>query len=371
MLVTKRQRRGAEVSASNLALQLLKLGHKVFWVGLYEETKDQLSLEGAVNIDLKGSKSTFLNFSKLSHLKSIINEHKIDIIQANGSDTLKYAVFAKMNNVKVKLIYRNISIVSYWISKSILKKSFFKWLAHQSDFVVSVGYASMMDFIKTYNYSDRKIKVINRGIPIIKIDKESNKASIFKEHGIHPQKKLLIWAGSLSDEKNPLFMLEILKELNFKQSQYHLFFCGKGVLEEKLLNGINQYGLTNITLLGYRENLAKYLSAADLLVLTSRVEGLPGVVLEAAAQKTPSIAINVGGLSEAVINDKTGILLESLDKVLFAQNIHDLLLDDSKYKNMQIAAADYIKEKFDEHNNSKQFELLYFSLLNNKNIQDF
>jgi len=58
-LVTKRQYRGAEVFAANLSEELIKLGHEIMFVGLYENNKDILEVKGAENIDLIENESVF------------------------------------------------------------------------------------------------------------------------------------------------------------------------------------------------------------------------------------------------------------------------------------------------------------------------
>lgn len=109
-LVTKRQYRGAEVFAAELSGLLADAGHTVYSQD-YKAPANTLTARSVVNIDLDGSKSPFsvgLLFKLIKPIKKI----KPDIIQANGSDTLKYAVFAKLVNPRLNIVYRNISMVS-------------------------------------------------------------------------------------------------------------------------------------------------------------------------------------------------------------------------------------------------------------------
>src|SRR5690606_29417744 len=63
---------------------------------------------------------------------------------------------------------------------------------------------------------------------------------------------------------------------------------------------------SNLFFHGYQQDVSPYLAAADILVLTSDTEGLPGVVLEAAHFSVPTVASEVGGIKECLINGKTG-----------------------------------------------------------------
>ena len=363
MLVTRRQYRGAEVSASNLSKQLVNRGYTIFWVGLFKNNKNDLSIQGATNADLKGSDSGFINPLKLFDLISFIKKHRIDIIQANGSDTLKYAVFATLFNKRTKIIYRNISIVSYWINRSKIKKLFFGWLMSRVNHVVSVGENSRKDFIETYQYPENKISVIKRGIPVLALDKQTQKNKLLAEWGLPAETHILIWAGSLSKEKNPELMIDIAKDLNEKKISCIILICGKGKMEEKLKDKIAQLNINNIKLMGYQKELSPLLAAADVLVLTSFVEGIPGIILEAAAQKTPAVASNVGGVSEALIDKVTGFIVEKHESTLFSEKIIQLLKDKTIYNMISNSAHDYVVENYNEEKKTDEFVDLYKKLV--------
>jgi glycosyltransferase involved in cell wall biosynthesis len=67
-------------------------------------------------------------------------------------------------------------------------------------------------------------------------------------------------------------------------------------------------------------NPLPYISAADILVLPSNIEGLPAVLLEAMFCKTPVVAYNVGGISE-IVNAQTGSLIEKDDEDNFVNAV--------------------------------------------------
>src|SRR5687768_10410933 len=95
-IVTRRQRRGAEVFATQLSDGLASRGHEVFVIGLYPPPKDVLVPSGASAFDLTSVGRGRLSASRIRELAALLKRHKPDLVQANGSDTLKYAVLARM-----------------------------------------------------------------------------------------------------------------------------------------------------------------------------------------------------------------------------------------------------------------------------------
>jgi glycosyltransferase involved in cell wall biosynthesis len=364
MLVTRRQKRGAEVSAANLSRQLTLKGHQVIWVGLYPAGDDELILDGMVNIDLKGGTS-FFSMAKWLDLRSIIKKYKVDIIQANGSDNLKYAIASTWGIASCKVIYRNISLVSYWIGNSFLKKLFYGGLSRKADHVVSVGEPSRKDFIKTYSYPENKISVIHRGIPVNPLDKKECRKFLQNEFSIPNEATILVWAGALSVEKDPILALEILERISQQKDSIYLVYAGKGILENAIRRQAAEKSLSNVILAGYRQDLSVFLAGADVLLLTSQIEGVPGVVLEAAVEQTIAVATHVGGVGEAIMHGETGILVSNRDPQYFAQQVIDLLNDPVKQQKMSIAAFDNVKHKFDEKVTTDAFIKLYCQLTTN------
>ena len=65
----------------------------------------------------------------------------------------------------------------------------------------------------------------------------------------------------------------------------------------------------------------QFIKNANVLLLPSIIEGLPGVLLEAFYCKTPTVAYDVGGIGEVVINDKTGYLVPKGSEQAFADKV--------------------------------------------------
>lgn len=118
----------------------------------------------------------------------------------------------------------------------------------------------------------------------------------------------LVAAGRLSLEKGFDLLLDSLALLN--DPRFHLTVLGEGPLRGVLKAQMVALGLgRQVRFLGYQSNPYPYFAQADALVLSSRYEGLPNVVLEALACRTPVIAMpSIGGVKE-ILADCAGCLL--------------------------------------------------------------
>lgn len=361
-LVTRRQYRGAELFAADLSSELIELGHCVAFVGLYKIKDDVLLVEEADNRDLINKKTSIFSFQLVKRLVKLIKEFKPDVIQCNGSDTLKYTFAASYFVGDIPIVYRNISIISEWVSnkpKKIIYKNMFRRIAH----VTSVGDEAMADFIKTYNYPQYQTEVIRRGIPVKNVDKLGFSKRLRKHLGFDNSTKIVTHIGNFSPEKNHEFLIDVFSSLKAEHPEIKLICVGSGVLFDKIKNIIQQRRLEKtIFLLGFRKDIPEILAASDCLVLCSRVEGVPGVILEAGTQKTPSIANNVGGVSEVLINNKTGYLIDGLKKEEFRDKLIKLMKDDDLRKQFGENAYTMISKGFDPKETAKKFEKLYANL---------
>jgi glycosyltransferase involved in cell wall biosynthesis len=88
-----------------------------------------------------------------------------------------------------------------------------------------------------------------------------------------------------------------------------LMIAGSGPLQNELLRLSKRHGLANrVRFLGFEPDVRRWMQAADGFVLTSRWEGLPMGLLEAAACALPAVATDVPGTREAIIDGQTGWL---------------------------------------------------------------
>ena len=116
--------------------------------------------------------------------------------------------------------------------------------------------------------------------------------------------------------------------------------------------------------LGQRTDIPNVLAAADIGVLASREEGLPTVVMEGMAAGLPMVVTNVGGNSELVIDNKTGIVVPPRNPKKMASALLSLANDAVLREKMGLRGRTQITENFSLERCVAEYRSLYDSLLN-------
>ena len=120
--------------------------------------------------------------------------------------------------------------------------------------------------------------------------------------------------------KQPLRALEVFRLLAARYPRLQLAFVGDGDQRgalERALRALPPELARRAHLLGAREDMPVVLGALDAVLLTSRTEGMPVALIEAAAAGLPSVARAVGGVPELVVHERTGWLGTSDEELAF------------------------------------------------------
>jgi glycosyltransferase involved in cell wall biosynthesis len=149
----------------------------------------------------------------------------------------------------------------------------------------------------------------------------------------------LIFAGRLSIQKNPLFLLESLNEI--KQLPWRLDVFGDGPLKRASQNLAEKCGLTSkVFFHGWvtSEQVQTAMQDSDILVLPSLSEGLPVVGMQALAAGLAILGSDVGGISDVVQPGQNGFLIPVNDSEAFAEKL-TLMLDPEILAGMKQASC--------------------------------
>lgn len=160
------------------------------------------------------------------------------------------------------------------------------------------------------------------------VDREAASASLRSELGVDDEVGLVGFVGHLVAQKRPERTLDVLAQLHRRGLRVHLVVAGDGPLLERMEQLVHEQGLIGyVSLLGHRRDVELIFGGVDLAVLTSDVEGMPGVAIEAQMAGCPLVTFPVGGVKEVVEDGVTGSVLVRPDTTLMADQVARLLTD--------------------------------------------
>jgi glycosyltransferase involved in cell wall biosynthesis len=204
----------------------------------------------------------------------------------------------------------------------------------------------------------KKVLTINNPIEISK-DLMTNKSELRAKYKIPQNKFVLMFSAAniLDTRKGFSILVDSLSKINNDD----IFLLVIGVNKENV-----DFGIKNETnFVGFvsdLELLKDYYRLSDLFACPSLEDNLPNTILESLACGTPSIAFNIGGISDLIIDSQNGILVDfDGDRIEnFGNGIE--LAKNKKFHSQEIIQG--IAEKFSYESIAKRYVDLYKSLLN-------
>ena len=174
-----------------------------------------------------------------------------------------------------------------------------------------------------------KLVVIPNGVDVASIDRTP--PTDFAALGLQQVRRGIACVARFHAQKGIDWLLELTPEFLVRLQEHHLLLVGSG----ELLEQAKRYVQTNhlekrVHFLNQRNDVIEIIKACDLLVLPSRWEGLPNVLLEAMACKLPVVATRVQGVTEALgpLTDEQSVEIENRED--FIEKVVELCNDQEK-----------------------------------------
>lgn len=377
-------RRGAQVFIAELSDSLDKMGIQTTRIYLYQAEAGAAVVtvrpqDRVLGFD-SGSfleKIPTLQPRLIRALKSEVSKIQPDLILLNGSRTLKYGSFLKrFFPAEIKWVSRIIDNVEFWNSGKFTHWYYKNLVIPQLDATVAVSEASLNSMIRHYGFHKTSI-VIHRMFDPAKFAHAPSRMEARKQLGLGDDDEVLIFLGNLTFQKRPDRFVEIVSKLVQTRPRVKALIVGDGPMRMELemavscirnqVSGVQNasvFGLqSSVFFIGYQQDVSPFLAATDLLILTSDTEGLPGVVLEAAYFGVPTVATEVGGIKECLINEETGYLILDRSVDAFCEKIDFLLNNPEALLRMGQNAQSFVIDHFNFDQVATQYFDFFQSLL--------
>lgn len=294
------------------------------------------SCDGQIRDALNERDIKFLPISNLTvkEVKRIIKEYKPDLIHAHDMRASFIGALACGNIPIISHIHNNnfdsrgISLKSIAYLYAALKAKHIFWVSDSS----YEGY-------NFHNLFKKKSEILYN---IISIDNLYSKMALDNNNYDYD----IVYLGRITEQKNPLRLMKICKEIVDQLPCVKIAVIGTGDLEGDTHKEAERLQLgSNVTFLGFQSNPYKVLHDSKLMIMTSLWEGTPMCVLEAMSLGVPVVSTPTDGVKIVVDNGNTGYLDETDEGLV--NSCKAILTDKNLRENMSDASIKRATELMD------------------------
>lgn len=200
-----------------------------------------------------------------------------------------------------------------------------QWAAARVDASIGVS-AALVDRMRVLGFDPSRLHVMRNGVDLERFrcwDQARMRAELDVDGA-----PLLLTVGNLHEHKGQRLVLEALSQLRVHRPGAKLLVIGEGPDLPVLRGMAEQRGVADaVRFVGTvpNEELARWYSAADVLLLASSREGWPNVLLESMACGTPVVVTDVGGVREIVLTATAGRIVPQRTASALAEAVLGLL----------------------------------------------
>lgn len=296
---------GTFSGAENVAITIIKAMNARGYRCIY------VSFDGTIRRVLEAEGIEFAPISRMSigELRRVVREYQADMIHAHD---FRATVMAALLNADIPVI-SHLHNNSPWLKKVGPYSLLFALAARRCENIWCVS-ASVRDEYVFKKAIDYKTRIIGNPICIEKI----------REKRIPTDDKYdVVFIGRLTEQKNPLRFLKIIKKAKERKPDISAVILGEGELHQECEKYIQKNGLSeNVTLKGFVSEPYGILANGKVLCSTSDWEGYGLMAVEAMTFGVPVICARVGGLAN-VVTDQCGKFCK--EDAEFVDAIIDLL----------------------------------------------
>ena len=215
------------------------------------------------------------------------------------------------------------------------------WMTYEAKRVIVCSNSVKWELESHFNLPHDKVTVIPNGVEISNFNLNINREKVKRRYGIKPNERIVLFIGRLVPQKGVDTLIKAVPLIIQRHRDAKILIAGDGWSRTYLEELAKSMGLgDHVRFLGFISDweLADLMVAADVLVVPSVYEPFGIVALEGMAAGTPVVATNIGGLSEIIEHDKTGVLVYPRNPESIAWGVNRVL-SDHKYADWLVRNA--------------------------------
>lgn len=301
-------------------------------------------------------------------IAGILRREKPDILHTHGGVAGLYGRMAA-HKADVPKVVHTIHGIHYLHYRNILLRAAYadleRYCSKFSDAVVFVSEADLETGRRLRLARPSKLRLVRNGVDCARLGTEEFARRAAGLRLSLPQGKPLIGTvARLHRQKGVAFLLRAATAILAGRPEGRIVVVGGGEMDAALRREARELDqVRRFLLLGERADALEILSRLDVFVLPSLWEGLPLVLIEAAALGKPIVATAVDGSREIVADGETGLLVPPADPAALAAAVNRLLDDPALAARLAARARETIPPRFTMEKMIAGYEELYASLM--------
>ena len=308
-----------------------------------------------------------ISIKPIGQMRDFVRGNNIDIIHSQGARVDFFARIAgRMANTPHVLSTVQMPIEGFDVGP--LRKKLYLLMDRLSGIFVErfivVSEALKRLFIEGRRIPAQRVVRIYNGIELDFYQPNANQGDLRSKWDIPSRVPLIGAVGRMVWQKGFEFFLRAIPEIMESYPDTRFLLVGDGPLRTKLENLAQQLNIDDsITFTGFQSDIRQILSAIDVLVVPSILEGLPMIILEGMAMAKPIVSTHIDGITEQISDEKEGILVPMRTSKDLAKAVSRLIHDRELAIRLGKAARRRVKNHFTVEQMIRETESVYLSLI--------
>jgi glycosyltransferase involved in cell wall biosynthesis len=219
--------------------------------------------------------------------------------------------------------------------------------------------------LREHDVDDSRIEVIRSAVDTEQLSRRADCSAVRQEFAVPEDACVIAAAGQLIPRKGHRYLLQAVADLHHKYPQIRLIIFGEGYLNNQLRALAADLELGDVVqFAGFRDDLDDFMGCIDIFAHPALAEGLGVATLKAAAAAVPVVGFDAGGLPEAVIDGKTGMLVPAEDTDALRTALATLIDETELRSALGAAGQERMQNEFSIDTMADKHVALYESVLN-------
>jgi len=297
------------------------------------------------------------DLSVLYRLAGFLRREKVDVVHTHlfGGDIWGRTA-AKLAGAP--LVLSSLQAVDLWLTTP--QRSLERWTARFAHRLIAASDAVKDFYVSAVGVPKEKISVVYNGVDCARLPAAVDRMAKLRELGVSERASLITVACRLEEQKDISTWLKAASRIVKKHPAAEFIIAGEGSQRselEELSRALEISG--SVHFLGLRRDVDEIFAVSDIVMFSSRFEGLSLALLEAMASGKAVIATDIAENRTVITQGENGVLVSPGKPDLLAEAAIRLLGDENARRCMGEAATRTVRERYDIGTCVKRFFALY------------